>query len=172
MTALEAGAVGYLSLSVNMHALLQKWLSCSVLMAQGGLGGNEGMAGQQWLGWDWGIQGGRIARELALWVNLQRECWRRGLLLKDAVARLTLIGFQWQPQVTWPFSEGRVGLTSTGSVIELLDQAPSLIPPNINRMVPGLRLHVTASSSAHIVQDDGNCQSLLNSDHVLRLLFG
>ena len=52
-----------------------------------------------WLGFDWGRNGGLQARELALWVQLQREFRRRNLLGTDAVKRLETIGFNWEPEV-------------------------------------------------------------------------
>lgn len=53
-------------------------------------------------GADWGARGGRTARELALWVQLQRELRHRGLLQPVAEYRLNAIGMQWQPQVRPP----------------------------------------------------------------------
>lgn len=55
--------------------------------------------GFNWLGFDWGRKGGLQARELALWVQLQREFRRRNLLGTDAVKRLETIGFNWEPEV-------------------------------------------------------------------------
>ncbi len=52
-----------------------------------------------WLGFDWGRRGGLQARELALWVQLQREFRRRNLLGTDAIKRLEAIGFNWEPEV-------------------------------------------------------------------------
>ncbi|DBA84918.1 TPA: hypothetical protein ACH3X1_005930 [Trebouxia sp. C0004] len=51
-----------------------------------------------WLGFDWGRRGGLQARELALWVQLQREFRRRNLLGTDAIKRLEAIGFNWVPE--------------------------------------------------------------------------
>lgn len=56
--------------------------------------------GFSWLGFDWGRKGGLQARELALWVQLQREFRRRNLLGTDAIKRLQAIGFIWEPEVT------------------------------------------------------------------------
>jgi len=53
-----------------------------------------------WLGFDWGRRGGLQARELALWVQLQREFRRRNLLGTDAIKRLEAIGFNWEPEVS------------------------------------------------------------------------
>ena len=55
--------------------------------------------GFSWLGFDWGRKGGLQARELALWVQLQREFRRRNLLGTDAIKRLEAIGFRWEPEV-------------------------------------------------------------------------
>ncbi len=52
-----------------------------------------------WVGLDWGERGGRAARELALWVQLQREFRRRTLLTSEAVRRLEAINFRWEPEV-------------------------------------------------------------------------
>ncbi len=52
-----------------------------------------------WLGVDWGARGGPAARELALWVQLQREFRRRHLLPSEAIRRLDAVGFDWDPQV-------------------------------------------------------------------------
>ena len=57
-------------------------------------------AGFNWLGIDWGRRGGLQARELALWVQLQREFQRRSLLSSDAVRRLDAIGFTWKVMVS------------------------------------------------------------------------
>ncbi len=54
---------------------------------------------QDWVGMDWGAFGGPAAREVALWVQLQREFRRRNLLSAPAVTRLNAIGFQWEPKV-------------------------------------------------------------------------
>ena len=48
---------------------------------------------------DWGARGGPAARELALWVQLQREFRRRHLLPAEAIRRLDAVGFDWDPQV-------------------------------------------------------------------------
>ena len=56
--------------------------------------------GFSWLGFDWGRKGGLQARELALWVQLQREFRRRNLLGTDAIKRLEAIGFKWEPEVS------------------------------------------------------------------------
>lgn len=50
-------------------------------------------------GADWGPQGGRTARELALWLQMQREMRARGLMLLEAEKRLSTIGVAWSPQV-------------------------------------------------------------------------
>ena len=39
------------------------------------------------------------ARQLALWLQLQREFHRRGLLGGEAVRRLEAVGMPWEPQV-------------------------------------------------------------------------
>ena len=39
------------------------------------------------------------ARQLALWLQLQREFYRRGLLGGEAVRRLEAVGMPWEPQV-------------------------------------------------------------------------
>lgn len=52
-----------------------------------------------WVGMDWGTFGGPAAREVALWVQLQREFRRRNLLSAPAVRRLNAIGFEWEPTV-------------------------------------------------------------------------
>lgn len=52
-----------------------------------------------WLGMDWGTRGGLKARQLALWLQLQREFWHRGLLSPDACRRLEALGVVWEPQV-------------------------------------------------------------------------
>ncbi|BDA51016.1 hypothetical protein COCOBI_17-2350 [Coccomyxa sp. Obi] len=51
-----------------------------------------------WMGMDWGAFGGPAAREVALWVQLQREFRRRNLLSAPAVTRLNAIGFEWEPK--------------------------------------------------------------------------
>ena len=51
-----------------------------------------------WVGLGWGEAGGAAAREVALWVALQREFHRRGVLPSAAVRRLSLLGLQWEPQ--------------------------------------------------------------------------
>ncbi|DBB12200.1 TPA: hypothetical protein ACH3X3_006306 [Trebouxia sp. C0006] len=68
-----------------------------------------------WLGYDWGRRGGLQARELALWVQLQREFRRRNLLGTDAIKRLEAIGFNWEPeqqgklwQHTWMHQLGKL----------------------------------------------------------------
>ena len=53
-----------------------------------------------WVGADWGACGGPAARELALWVQLQREFRRRCLLPAEGVYRLDVLGFQWEPKVS------------------------------------------------------------------------
>jgi hypothetical protein len=50
-----------------------------------------------WVGADWGARGGGTARELALWVALQREFRRRGVLPAEAEARLGAMGAEWEP---------------------------------------------------------------------------
>lgn len=52
-----------------------------------------------WLGADWGARGGPGARELALWMQLQREFRRRSLLSAEGIQRLTALGFEWEAQV-------------------------------------------------------------------------
>ncbi|CAL8466147.1 g5683 [Coccomyxa elongata] len=51
-----------------------------------------------WVGMEWGAFGGPAAREVALWVQLQREFRRRNLLSAPAVTRLNAIGFEWEPK--------------------------------------------------------------------------
>ena len=58
----------------------------------------EGRGALSWLGLDWGEAGGLGAREVALWVALQREFRRRSVLPAEAVRRLTLLGLEWAPQ--------------------------------------------------------------------------
>lgn len=58
----------------------------------------EGRGALSWLGADWGEAGGLGAREVALWVALQREFRRRGVLPAEAVRRLSLLGLEWSPQ--------------------------------------------------------------------------
>lgn len=52
-----------------------------------------------WVGMEWGVFGGPAAREVCLWVQLQREFRRRNLLPAVAVRRLDAIGFRWEPEV-------------------------------------------------------------------------
>ncbi len=56
-------------------------------------------AAEDWVGLEWGAFGGPAAREVVLWVALQREFRRRSLLSAPAVRRLSAIGFRWQPEV-------------------------------------------------------------------------
>ena len=59
-----------------------------------------GISGEfSWVGADWGARGGPAARELSLWVQLQREFRRRYLLPIEGVSRLEVLGFEWEPQV-------------------------------------------------------------------------
>lgn len=44
------------------------------------------------------LSGGVTARQLSLWVQLQREFKRRNLLGAESVKRLEAIGFQWEPR--------------------------------------------------------------------------
>lgn len=53
-----------------------------------------------WVGLEWGPQGGLRAREVVLWAQLQREFRTRGLLPEQAVRRLDTIGFCWDPQAS------------------------------------------------------------------------
>lgn len=62
----------------------------------------EGRGALSWLGADWGEAGGLGAREVALWVALQREFRRRGVLPAEAVRRLSLLGLEWAPQARRP----------------------------------------------------------------------
>ena len=62
-----------------------------------------------WVGADWGARGGPAARELALWVQLQREFRRRCLLPAEGVYRLDVLGFEWEPQVSPGSSNAQVG---------------------------------------------------------------
>jgi hypothetical protein len=50
-----------------------------------------------WAGADWGERGGATARELALWLALQREFRRRALLPAEAVQRFEAIHVEWEP---------------------------------------------------------------------------
>ena len=61
----------------------------------------EGRVGDMldWVGLEWGPQGGLRAREGVLWSQLQREFRSRCLLPEQAVRRLDAIGFCWDPQV-------------------------------------------------------------------------
>lgn len=60
-----------------------------------------GISGEfSWVGADWGERGGPAARELALWVWLQREFWRRSLLPLEGIRRLEALGFEWEPKVS------------------------------------------------------------------------
>ena len=52
-----------------------------------------------WVGLEWGPQGGLRAREVVLWSQLQREFRRRSLLPEPAIRRLDAVGFCWDPQV-------------------------------------------------------------------------
>ena len=54
---------------------------------------------QDWVCMEWGAVGGPAAREAVLWVQLQREFYRRNLLPMVAVRRLDALGFQWEPTV-------------------------------------------------------------------------
>lgn len=51
-----------------------------------------------WVGLEWGPQGGLRAREVVLWAQLQREFRRRCLLPELAMKRLEAVGFCWDPQ--------------------------------------------------------------------------
>ena len=60
------------------------------------------------------------ARQLALWLQLQREFHRRGLLGGEAVRRLEAVGMPWEPQVSrrvvlW--TEGAASARKLGSSI-------------------------------------------------------
>jgi hypothetical protein len=50
-----------------------------------------------WVGIDWGERGGVTAREVALWMTLQKEFRRRQLLPDEAEQRFEAIGVQWEP---------------------------------------------------------------------------
>ena len=52
-----------------------------------------------WLGVDWGMRGGITARELALWVTLQKAYRLRGLLPTEALSRFEAIGVHWESMV-------------------------------------------------------------------------
>ncbi|KAK9794360.1 hypothetical protein WJX73_004870 [Symbiochloris irregularis] len=64
----------------------------------------EGKVGSalDWVGLEWGAQGGLRAREVVLWSQLQREFKKRCLLPDAAIKRLDAIGFCWDPQVGQP----------------------------------------------------------------------
>jgi len=49
-----------------------------------------------WVGVDWGARGGVTARELALWMALQREFKRRQLLPAEAEHRFQALNIQWK----------------------------------------------------------------------------
>jgi hypothetical protein len=49
-----------------------------------------------WVGVDWGTRGGVTARELALWMALQREFKRRQLLPAEAEHRFEALNVQWE----------------------------------------------------------------------------
>ena len=90
--------------------------------------------GFSWLGFDWGRKGGLQARELALWVQLQREFRRRNLLGTDAIKRLEAINFIWEPEVSnqcWSF----LFLLSMLSCIMsmLLAHTRTTVLPSINK---------------------------------------
>eukprot|EP00887_Chlorella_sp_A99_P001316 scaffold14.g1316.t1 len=58
---------------------------------------NENSQHFSWVGYDWGARGGLTARELALWITLQREYQRRGLLPVEALRRFEALHVQWEP---------------------------------------------------------------------------
>lgn len=51
-----------------------------------------------WVGFDWGARGGSTARELALWIALQREFRRRQLLDQDVLQRFEALQVDWNPR--------------------------------------------------------------------------
>ena len=55
-----------------------------------------------WVAFEWGQQGGRQARQLAMWVQLQREFYRRNVLGPKAIRRLDAIGFKWTAEQVCP----------------------------------------------------------------------
>ena len=72
-----------------------------VLMQEGkpATGDIAAESAQDWVCMEWGAVGGPAAREAVLWVQLQREFYRRNLLPMVAVRRLDALGFQWEPTV-------------------------------------------------------------------------
>ena len=67
---------------------------------------NENRQPFSWLGADWGARGGITARELALWITLQREYRARGLLPADALTRFDAIGVQWDQSLVSRAEQG------------------------------------------------------------------
>ena len=69
------------------------------------------------------LRGGIAARQLCLWVQLQRELHRRGMLRQENVQRLEAIGFQWHPSQA-P-SEVRTWLSQLGRLLLLIERGRS-----------------------------------------------
>jgi len=51
-----------------------------------------------WVATDWGARGGKTARELALWMSLQREFRRRQILPMEAIQRFEALQVEWEPR--------------------------------------------------------------------------
>ena len=51
-----------------------------------------------WITTDWGARGGKTARELALWMSLQREFRRRQILPMEAIQRFEALQVEWEPR--------------------------------------------------------------------------
>ena len=75
---------------------LLDWISWNAVQERDSCGLNSEFS---WVGIDWGACGGPAARELAVWVELQREFRRRSLLPIEGVRRLDALGMDWQPEV-------------------------------------------------------------------------
>jgi hypothetical protein len=80
--------------------------SCLGFTPEGGFQESDAVSGDgidrvadDWNGMEWGAFGGPAAREVCLWVQLQREFRRRNLLSAVAVRRLDALGFKWEPEV-------------------------------------------------------------------------
>ena len=71
---------------------------------------NENSQVFSWVGYDWGARGGLTARELALWITLQREYRRRGLLPVEALRRFEALHVLWDPLVRVCVWGGGAGL--------------------------------------------------------------
>jgi hypothetical protein len=84
-----------------------------------------------WVGMEWGSFGGPAAREVCLWVQLQREFRRRSLLPAVAVRRLDAIGFQWETQVFCrTFLPLTILNTSYGSTTACTVRVSACLTPN------------------------------------------